>query len=110
MQETDLRAFVANRLKQDFTCFFSPGKFLQKKSATWKVFVFSAPGRMSLLSLFRKNRRPPPTGSTCVGVKPNSFYICETLFFSDNFLNSRNFEIGNYENTKESQMSKLRLI
>ena len=43
MQETDLRAFVANCLKQDCTRFFSPGKFLQEQSATWKVFVFSAP-------------------------------------------------------------------
>ena len=40
--KTDLRAFVANCWKRDIRA-FSPGKFLSKKSATWKVFVFSAP-------------------------------------------------------------------
>ena len=54
MQETDLRAFVANCLKQDCTRFFSPGKFLQKQSATWKVFVFSALAIFILAMFFRR--------------------------------------------------------
>ena len=41
MQETHFHAFLANCFKQDLRT-FSPGIFLQKKSATWKAFVFSA--------------------------------------------------------------------
>ena len=41
---THLRAFVANRLKQDLRA-VSPAIFLRKRSATWKVFVFSTPAQ-----------------------------------------------------------------